>query len=153
MINGRQTLNYSEVSTALVNYEVKRKNKLSSFGSTSVEALAVRGRSFNRKGKGDRERSKSRKDFRDLNKNQCTFCKELAYWKIDCPKIKGKKKESKTEVYLAQVVSTHASTSQANGSDSVSSVFSFSVTTPTIGYSDNVKWIFRYRSYLSCVPK
>ena len=42
-----------------------------------------------------------------------------------------------TEANLAQVVSTHASTSQADGSDSDSSVFSFSITTPTIGYSDN----------------
>jgi len=39
------------------------------------------------------------------------------------------------------VVSTHAGTSQDDGLDSDSSVFSFSVTTPTVGYSDNVEWI------------
>jgi len=66
LINGRQTLNYNEVSAALVNYEVRRQDRLSSHESTSVEALAVRGRGSNRKGKGDRGRSKSRSDFRDL---------------------------------------------------------------------------------------
>ena len=51
------------------------------------------------------------------------------------------KKESKTEANLAQVVSTHASTSQADGSDSNSSVFSFSITTSTVSYSGNSEWI------------
>ena len=43
LINGRQTLNYNEVSATLVNYEVRRQYRLSSHGSTSAEALAVRG--------------------------------------------------------------------------------------------------------------
>jgi len=34
LINCRQTLNYSEVSFALVNYEVRRQDKLSSSEST-----------------------------------------------------------------------------------------------------------------------
>ena len=112
---------------------------LSSFESTSAEALVVKDKSSNRKGKGDHGRSKSRPDFRYLKKNQCTSCKELGHWKVDCPKTKSK--ESKTEANLVQVVSTHASTSQADGSDSNSSIFSFSVTTPTVGYSDNVKLV------------
>ena len=66
LINGRQTFNYNEISAALVNYEVRRQDRLSSHESTSAEALAVRGRGSNRKGKGDRGRSKSRSDFRDL---------------------------------------------------------------------------------------
>ena len=37
----------------------------------------------------------------------------VKHWKVDCPNVKGKKKESKTEANLAQVVSTHANTSQA----------------------------------------
>ena len=71
------------------------------------------------------------------------MCKEIGHKKVDCPKIKdkNKKKELKTEVNLAQVVSTHASTSQADGLDSDSSVFSFSVTTPIVGYSGDVEWI------------
>jgi len=140
LINGRQTLNYSEVSATLVNYEVRRHDRLSSSGSTSAEALEVKGRSSNRKGRCDQGRSKSRSDFRDLKKNQCALCKELEHWKDDCPKAKGKKNESKTEANLAQVVSTHASTLQADGSDSDSSVFSFSVTT-TIDYSGDSEWI------------
>ena len=59
---------------------------------------------------------------------------------MDCPKAKGKKKESKTEANLAKVVRTQSSTSQADGSDSDSSVFSFSVTTPIVGYSGENEW-------------
>ena len=44
-----------------------------------------------------------------------------------------------TEANLAQEGSTPASTSQANRSGSDSSVFSFSITTPIVGYSDNVE--------------
>ena len=79
LINERQSLNYNEVSAVLVNYEVRRQDRLSSSGSTTVEALAVRGRSSNRKGKGDQERSKFRSGFRDLKKNQCALCKELGH--------------------------------------------------------------------------
>ena len=127
MINGRQTLNYSEVSTALVNYEVRRQDRLSSSRSTTVEALMVRCRSSNRKGRGDQGRLKPRSCFRDLKRNQCTLRKEVGHWKVDCPKVKGKKMESNTEANLAQ----------AGGSDSDSSVLSFSVTTPIVGFSDN----------------
>ena len=54
---------------------------------------------------------------------------------MDCPKFKGKKKESKSEVNLAKVISTQSITSQAGGLDSDSSVFLFSITTPIVGYS------------------
>jgi len=141
LINGRQTLNYSEVLAALVNYEVRRQDRLSYSESTSAETLAVRGRSSNRKGKSDRGRSKSRSDFRDLKKNQCAFCKVLGHWKVDCPKAKCKKKESKIEANLAQVVSTQTNTSQAGGSDSDLSAFSFSVITPIVGYLGDSKWM------------
>ena len=77
--------------------------------------LAVRGRSSNRKDRGDHGRSKFRSGFRDLKKNQYALCKELGHWKVDCSKSKGKKKESNTEANLAQVVSTHVKTSQADG--------------------------------------
>jgi len=39
------------------------------------------------------------------------------------------------------VGNTQASTSPAGGSDSDSSVFSFSVTTPIVGYSGDFEWI------------
>ena len=51
LINGEQTLNYGDVSAALVNHGVRRKDKQSSSKSTSAEALIVKGRSFSEKGK------------------------------------------------------------------------------------------------------
>jgi len=49
LINGRKSLDYNEVSAALVSYEARRYDRLSSSESTTAEALAVRGRSSNRK--------------------------------------------------------------------------------------------------------
>ena len=74
LINGKQSLNYNEVSSTLVNHELRRKDKESS-KSTSAEALTVK----DRKGKRDRERLKSRAGFKDLKKNQCAFCKKLGH--------------------------------------------------------------------------
>ena len=99
------------MSVALVNYEMRRKNKQSSSNGTSAEVLMVRGGGSNRKGNGKHERSKFRLGLRDLKKNQCAFCKEIGYWKVSCLRIKDKKKESKTKVNLAQVMSIQAGTS------------------------------------------
>ena len=44
LINKRKSLNYAEVSTALVSYEVRRQDIMSSSESTTAEALTVRGR-------------------------------------------------------------------------------------------------------------
>jgi len=79
LINGKQTLNYSDMSAALVNYEVRRKDKQSSSNGTSAEALMIRGRGSTRKGKGERQSSESRPGFRDMKKKQCAFCKEIGY--------------------------------------------------------------------------
>ena len=98
----KKSLNYSEVSAILVSYEARRQDRLSSSGSIIAEALAVRGRSSNRKGRDDQGRSKSKSGFRDLKRNQCALCKELGHWKVDCPKAKSKKMESNTEANLAQ---------------------------------------------------
>ena len=76
-LSGRQSLNDDEVSAALVSYEVRRQDILSSSGSTTAKALAVRGRSSNGKGRDDQGRSKSRSGFRNLKRNQCALCKEL----------------------------------------------------------------------------
>ena len=91
LLNGRKSLNYSEVFVALLSYEVRRQDRVSFSGNTIAEALTVRGRSFNRKERDDRRRSKSRSGFRDLKRNQCALCKEVEHWKVDCPKAKGKK--------------------------------------------------------------
>jgi len=94
LINGRQSLNYNLVSTALVNYDVRSQDRLSSSGSITAEALAVRDRSSNRKGRDDQGRSKSRSGFRDLKKNQCALCRELRHWKVYCrrPKVRRSQK-------------------------------------------------------------
>ena len=66
LINGRKPLSYSEVSATFVSYEARRQDRLSSSGSTIAEALAVRGRSSNKKGRDDQGRLKFRSGFRDL---------------------------------------------------------------------------------------
>ena len=75
LINGKQTLNYNDVSVALVNYEVRRKDTQSSSNGTSAEALMVRGRDSNRKDKSERGRSKSKPEFRDLKKTSLPSAK------------------------------------------------------------------------------
>ena len=67
-INGRQTLDYHEVLSALTSYETRRKERHPSQSSSSAEALEVRGRGSSRKGKEVRGRSKSRSGYRDLRK-------------------------------------------------------------------------------------
>ena len=47
LINVKQSLNYNDLSAALVNYEVRRKDKQSSSDGTSVEALMVKCRGSN----------------------------------------------------------------------------------------------------------
>ena len=103
--------------------------------------MAVRDMGSSRKGKEERGRSKSRSGYRDLRKNQYAFCREIGHWKVDCSKFKGKKKESKAEANLAKVTNTQRSSSQADGSDSDSLGFSFSVITPIVGHSWEDEWI------------
>ena len=56
LINSKQSIGYNEVSSALVNHKLRRKDK-KSFKSTSTEALIIRGRSFSPEGKRDHGRS------------------------------------------------------------------------------------------------
>jgi len=51
LITRRQSLHYNDVSAALINYEVIRKDKQSSSSNTSTETLVVN-KSSNQKGKG-----------------------------------------------------------------------------------------------------
>jgi len=54
LINSKQTLNYSDVSITLVNYEVRRKDKLSFSNGTTVKAMTARGIGpIHRMGKGE----------------------------------------------------------------------------------------------------
>ena len=49
LINGRTFVSYIEVITALVNFELRRKDKKCSTSDTSAEVLTARGSSLNRK--------------------------------------------------------------------------------------------------------
>jgi len=73
LINERTSLSYIEVTTALVNLELRRKDK-ESFSATLAKALTVRGRSPNQR-EENRDRSKSRSKFgnRSLTRDQCTL--------------------------------------------------------------------------------
>jgi len=77
LINGRQSFNYNDVTAALVNYKVRRKDKQSSSNGILAETLMVRRRGSNQKGKGVSGRSKFRSEFRDLKKKQRAFDKEI----------------------------------------------------------------------------
>ena len=66
LINGRTSLSYSEVTTALVNLELRRKEK-ESLNITQVEVLTVRERSPNQRGRNHgRLKSKSQYGNRSL---------------------------------------------------------------------------------------
>jgi len=88
LINGRISLNYSEVATALVNLELRRKDK-ESVGGISTEALTVRGRSLNQRAE-NRGRSKLKSQYgkRSLTRDQCAFYKQIGHWKKDCPELR-----------------------------------------------------------------
>ena len=75
MINGKSSLRYNDVSTTLVNHEVRRKDKASSSSSITTEVLSARGMSFiHQKDKGDID--KSMIGNCESEKSQCNFYKE-----------------------------------------------------------------------------
>ncbi|KAM0985898.1 hypothetical protein ACFX2C_013128 [Malus domestica] len=72
MLFGRESLSLEDVKVPLNSKELK--NKMS---DTQDGVLVVQGR--------NKERSK-------LGKNTCSYCYKDGHWKVDCPKLKGKKK-------------------------------------------------------------
>jgi len=73
--NDKASLSYNDVSAALVNYDMRRKDKESFSSSTKAEVLTARGMDSNHR-KGKRDIGKSTTGNRKLRKNQCGFCKE-----------------------------------------------------------------------------
>jgi len=71
LIDGKASLSYNDVSAALVNHEVRRKDESPSSGITTQALIAS---SNHRKSKGDVGKSKTGND--KLGKNQFAFCKE-----------------------------------------------------------------------------
>ena len=77
LINKRISHSYSEVTTALVNLELRRKDKECSSSNTLAEVLAARGSSLNRRRENQqRSNQKLMVDSRKLKKDQCALYKE-----------------------------------------------------------------------------
>jgi len=147
LINERTSLSYSKVTTALINLELRRKDK-ESLGGTSAEALAVRGRSPNQKG-GNRGRSKSRSRYnnRSLTRDQCAFCKQTGHWNKDCPELKKKNKMKEKSGKPSEV-----NVAKSGGNESDSSAFSLSIT-PSIYYPDASDWLLDTGATYHICPK
>ena len=131
LLNGRSSISYSEVTNALTNYDLRRKDKETSRASTSGEALSTRGRSPYPRG-GNRSRSKSRSRHQ-LAKNQCAFCKEQGHWKRDCPKLKEKENSKKKGPKANEV-------NIAKGDNFDDSCFSLLIT-PEVNHVDASDWM------------
>jgi len=72
----KKILNYSNVSAALVNYKVRKKNKQSSSNDTTIEVMTARGMGPNhKKDKGEFGISKIG-GREELKKHQYAFCRE-----------------------------------------------------------------------------
>ena len=105
-IYGKEILKYGEISSALMNHEVRHLDRQESNNS---EALMVRGRSKEKKGsykKNSRFRTKGvSKNRKFLDKDECAFYHEKGHWKNDCPKIKEKtrKKKDDSEANMVEV--------------------------------------------------
>ena len=137
LINAKQSLSDSELSVALVNHALRRKEESSN--STSAAMLAARGIGFNHwKGKGDLRKFKTY--IRELKKNQCAFCK--GHEKVDCLKL-NKKNGSKSEANITQV---------DDDNDRDLSGYSLFIT-PTVCYSDLSGWILNTGATYHVYPK
>ncbi|KAM1294752.1 hypothetical protein ACFX2H_014637 [Malus domestica] len=105
-IYGREIIKYDEISSALMNHEVRHLDRQERNNS---EALMVRGRLKEKKGshkKNSRSRTRGvSKNRRFLGKDECAFCHEKGHWKKDCPKIKEKtkKKNDDSEANMVEV--------------------------------------------------
>ncbi|KAM1552053.1 hypothetical protein FF1_044132 [Malus domestica] len=96
IMHGKETVKFEDVSNALMNYEMRHRDK--NHDSTS-EALFVRGKSSERRFSSSRKKSQSRprgnsKGRKPLEMDQCAFCRNKGHWKKDCPRLKTKGKES-----------------------------------------------------------
>jgi len=116
LINGKTSLNYSEMTTALVNLELRKDKKCS-----SSNTLVARGSTPNqRRGNQHRSNWKPMVGNRKLEKNQSVLSvKEKTkkrHWKTDCPRLNNK--ESHLE----------ANVMKSDGNDSDSSYFSLFIT-------------------------
>jgi len=97
-ISGKASVNYEEVSAALISRDHRKKDRSFSTEDSTSDVLAARGRSESRSKFGNRgkSRSKSRGHYRAA-KDECAFCSEKGHWKKDCKKLKQKINDQKTK--------------------------------------------------------
>ena len=145
LINDKASQRYNEVTGALVSYELRRKDRVSS-ESASGDALTVRGRSPNKKGDQDRSRSKSKSGKPKVAKDQCLKCRKHGHWLKDCPENKKNKKKGKSEP------SSEVNVVTTESNDTDSSTYSLSITA-TINYADSAEWLLDSGATSTCVPR
>ncbi|KAL7258699.1 hypothetical protein ACSBR1_004749 [Camellia fascicularis] len=99
LLYGKEKIKYVDVSNALVNNELRRKDKSANRDSAS-EALTVKDKTNNRRytGRGkSRSKSKGRSsDRRRLAKDECAACRQKGHWAKYC--LNKDKKEEKVTV-------------------------------------------------------
>ena len=111
LIYGKDTIIFEEVSNALMNHEVRYKDKKAQ--NTTSDALVVRGRSSEKRRFSDRRRSQSRprgnsQNRKGLERDECAFCHNKGHWKKDCPKLHSKNRNTNANVALSDDESDYA---------------------------------------------
>ena len=93
LLYGKDEIKFNDVSNALMNNEVRKKDQ-DAHRESSSNALTARGRTSTRKsGGGWKSRSKSRgksSERRQLAKDECAYCHQKGHWRKDCPKMESK---------------------------------------------------------------
>jgi len=103
LINGRTSFSYSEVTDALMNIKLRKKDKECSTSDTSADVLTARESSPNRRRENQQKSNwKLMVGNRRLKMDQCAFCKVKKHCKSDCPKFNKSKKESRLEVNVVK---------------------------------------------------
>ena len=97
MLNGKETITFKKVTTALYSNDIRKNDKLEHRSSTG-EAHTVRGHNQSRK---PRRRGRSQSKGK-LAKDECAFCHEKEHWKKYCPKLHKKKGNGVSEACVAE---------------------------------------------------
>ena len=87
LLHGITNIDFEDVSNALMNNEVRKKEKEAYQDSGSNVLTARVGTSTWKKGEHGKSRSKSRgrlDNWRKLDKNECAYYRQKDHWKKDC---------------------------------------------------------------------
>ena len=118
VLHGLTDIVFEDVSNALMNNEVRKKEK-ETYQDSSTNVLTARGRTSTwKKSECGKSQSKSRgryDNWRKLDKNECAYCRQKDHWKKDCPILeeKGLKsnvvRDDDTDTYNALTISLSVS--------------------------------------------